>query len=69
MSDLGEILCTVRIDDSKCSYCLDCVHGCNSGALRWEDNCFTHNAELCTYCECCLDLCMEEALTIYERGA
>ena len=67
MTDEGTLLCTVRIDDKKCSYCLDCVHSCPNDALTWEGDCFQHNPELCTYCELCLDLCNEEALEILEK--
>ena len=67
MSDIGVNFCTVRIDDKQCTYCLDCVHTCPTGALTWEGDCFNHNPDECSYCECCLDVCNEDALRILGR--
>ena len=67
MSDVGVNFCTVRIDDNKCSRCLECVDNCPTGALTYEAPVtFTHNAYECSYCECCMDLCSDGALQILE---
>ena len=60
--------CTVRVDSNKCSYCLDCVEACNTGALTYDSSVkvFMHNAYSCAYCEVCMDVCEPEALTILE---
>lgn len=58
---------TVRIDDSKCDYCLEYVHTCPTSALIWEGKCFEHNPSECQYCEVCMDVCPEECITILER--
>ena len=55
---------TVRIDDKKCDYCLECVNACPSGALTY-DKCFEHNGAECSYCEVCMDLCPNEAINVY----
>lgn len=56
---------TVRIDDTKCDYCLECVNTCPSGALTY-DKCFEHNSSECMNCEVCMDVCEVNALTIME---
>ena len=55
---------TIRIDDKKCDYCLECVSVCSSGALTY-DKCFEHNGAECSYCEVCMDLCPNEAINVY----
>lgn len=55
---------TIRIDDKKCDYCLECVTVCSNGALTY-DKCFEHNGAECSYCEVCMDVCPNEAITIY----
>ena len=64
----GVNFCTVRIDDSKCSYCLECVNTCPNGALTYEESvkCFMHNAYECAYCEVCIDVCPEECIEILD---
>ena len=54
---------TVRIDDKKCDYCLECVTSCPSGALTF-DKCFEHNPNECMNCEVCMDVCPNEAIKI-----
>ena len=54
---------TVRIDDKKCDYCLECTIVCPSGAL-WYDKCFEHDSTKCMNCEVCSDVCEQEAITI-----
>jgi len=63
MSDTGVPLVSVRIDDKRCNYCLECVNACPSGALTY-DKCFEHDGEKCWYCESCMGLCEQEAITI-----
>ena len=65
MSDTGVPLVSVRIDDKRCTYCLECTSVCPSGALRY-DKCFEHKSTLCTYCEVCCDVCEVNALSIME---
>ena len=65
MSDTGVPLATVQINDKLCTYCLDCVDTCPSGALTY-DKCFEHNPDLCMNCEVCSDVCEHEAITIME---
>ena len=60
--------CTVRIDDKKCDYCMECVNTCPNGALTYDSQVkvFMHNAYECAYCEVCMDVCEVEALEILE---
>ena len=62
MSD-GVPLATVQINDKQCTYCLDCVDTCPSGALVY-DHCFEHNPLECMNCESCELICEYEAITI-----
>ena len=64
----GVNFCTVRIDNDKCTYCMECVNTCPTNALTYDDTvkCFMHNAYECSYCEVCMDVCEPEALTILE---
>ena len=64
MSD-GVPLATVQINDKLCTYCLDCVDTCPSGALT-DDHCFEHNPDECMNCEVCMDVCEVNAITIME---
>lgn len=67
MSDTGINFCTVKIDDSKCTFCMECVNTCSTGALTYESKvCFAHNAYECSYCEVCMDVCSENAIQILE---
>ena len=66
MSDTGVPLVSVRIDDKRCNYCLECVNACPSGALTYYRACFMHNAYECAYCEVCMDVCEVNALSIME---
>lgn len=65
MSDSGVPLVSVRIDDKRCTYCLECTTVCPSGALRY-DKCFEHDSSICTNCEECMSICEENSLTIME---
>ena len=65
MSDMGVPLATVQINDKLCTYCLDCVDTCPSGALTY-DKCFEHNPDECMNCEVCMDVCEVNAITIME---
>lgn len=64
----GVNFCTVKIDDSKCDYCMECVNTCPNGALTYERDVkvFMHNAYECSYCEVCMDVCDQEAIKILE---
>lgn len=63
MSDTGVPLVSVRIDDKRCTYCLECVSVCSTGALTY-DKCFEHNGAECANCEVCMDVCPNEAIKI-----
>jgi ferredoxin len=54
---------TVRIDDKRCDYCLECTTVCPSGALTF-DKCFEHNPNECMNCEVCMDVCPNDAIRI-----
>lgn len=58
----------LKIDYTKCTYCMECVDICTSKALTYDKkiNKFNFVSEDCTYCEVCLDLCEPEAITIKE---
>lgn len=62
MSDGGVPLVSVRIDDKRCTYCLECTTVCPSGALKY-DKCFEHDPVKCWNCESCMS-CPNEAITI-----
>ena len=59
---------TVRIDDKKCNYCMECVHACTNQALTYDNSVkvFMHNAYECAYCEVCMDVCENEAIEILD---
>ena len=63
MSDNGVPLATVQINDKLCTYCLDCVDTCPSGALVY-DHCFEHDSDECMNCESCELICEYGAITI-----
>ena len=64
----GVNFCTVKIDDGKCDYCMECVNTCPNGALTYDRSVkvFMHNAYECSYCEVCMDVCDQEAIKILE---
>jgi ferredoxin len=64
----GVNFCTVRIDDKKCNYCMECVNTCPNDALTYDNTVkvFMHNAYSCAYCEVCMDVCEKEAIKILE---
>ena len=66
MSNQGINFITVRIDDSKCKRCYECIKSCSTGALSLEQVIFIHNAYECAYCETCMDVCPEEAIKILD---
>ena len=59
---------TVRIDDSKCDYCLECVNACTTGALTYDSTVkvFMHNAYECSFDEYCMDVCPNSAIQILD---
>ena len=65
MSNIGVNLVTVRIDDSKCSRCYECMELCPTNALSLDKGIFVHNSYECSYCEVCMDICPEEAIQIF----
>ena len=68
VTDEGVNFCTVRIDDKKCDYCLDCVEACPNNALTYDGDVkvFMHNSYGCAYCEYCMDVCQKDAIKILE---
>ena len=62
----GVNFCTIRIDDSKCTRCYECVNTCPNHALTLDKGIFVHSAYECAYCEVCMDVCPEECLEILE---
>ena len=67
MSDIGNVYCTVRVDDSKCDFCMECVQLCPTEALTYDKVCFNHDKTKCSYCEVCSDVCENMAITILEE--
>ena len=57
---------TVRIDDSKCNYCMECVNTCPNKALTYDGDVkvFMHNAYECSFDEYCMDVCPNSAIQI-----
>ncbi len=66
MSDGGVPLVSIRINDKRCDYCLDCTNVCPSGALTY-DKCFEHDTNECWNCESCMDVCEKEAIKIHRQ--
>lgn len=64
----GINFCTVKIDDHKCTYCMECVNTCPTGALTYDRSVkvFMHNAYECSYCEVCMDVCEPEAIKVLD---
>lgn len=44
-----------------CDHCGDCVPGCPGGALAMQEGRVSWQAELCTHCDRCLDVCLRHA--------
>lgn len=57
---------TVRIDDKRCDYCLECVSVCPNHALTFYKGGFMHNAYECANCEVCMDVCQNDAIKIVD---
>ena len=59
---------TVRIDNQKCDYCMECVNSCTTGALTYDKSVkvFMHNAYECSFDECCMDVCPNSAIQILD---
>ncbi len=62
----GVNFCTIRVDDSKCKRCLECINNCPTDALQYYRACFLHNAYECNYEKECEQACPENAITILE---
>lgn len=63
----GINFCTVKIDESKCDFCMECVNTCPTGALTYPDKvCFAHNSYECSFCEVCMDVCPNKAIKILD---
>ena len=60
--------CTVRIDDKKCDYCMECVNTCPNKALTYDRSVkvFMHNAYECNYEKECEQSCKNNAITIID---
>ena len=65
---LDVIFLSVRNDDSKCDYCMECVNTCPNDALTYDSQVkvFMHDAYSCAYCEVCMDVCEKEAIKILD---
>lgn len=52
----------LRLNQDKCTLCLSCVGGCNSGALsaHAENNTLQFTPSLCMCCDYCVQTCPEE---------
>ena len=59
---------TVRIDDSKCNYCMECVNTCPNDALTYDSQVkvFMHSAYECNYEKECEQICKNNAITILD---
>ena len=64
----GVNFCTVKVDMTKCTLCMECVHTCPNDALTFDGDVvvFMHSAYECAYCEVCMDVCEPECLEILE---
>ena len=57
----------VRVDESKCSGCGDCVPVCAVEALRLEDSMVKLLEEECIDCGACIDECPTGALSMEDE--
>lgn len=64
MADNGTILMTIRIDDTKCNYCMECIEACPVDALSLDKSTFYHDPDKCARDEICIDVCSEKAIEI-----
>lgn len=62
----GNNYITIRIDETKCTRCYDCVDLCPTSALTLDKGIFVHNAYECAYDEVCMNVCPEQCLEILE---
>jgi len=53
----------LKIDYTKCDYCLECVDICSAEALTYDGDEFNFQSDLCTYCESCY-ICEQNAIKI-----
>jgi ferredoxin len=54
-----------RIDLDLCSGCGDCIAGCPTAALGWQDGkAALLQPDLCTYCTVCEDICPVSAIEL-----
>ena len=63
MNDIGCLYVHLSINDTQCTYCLECINVCPSGALSY-DHCFEHNPTECMKCRMCMDCCPEDAIRV-----
>ena len=66
MSNNGVNFCTVHIDDNKCQRCYECINCCSNKALTLDNGIFVHDAYSCAYCEVCMDVCPNGAISVLE---
>ncbi len=58
----------IRIDETSCTACIDCVRVCPDKALvldnHSKDSAFRIQASRCTRCQACADICQQNAITV-----
>lgn len=55
---------TVRIDETKCTNCHECINHCPTGALGLIQEIIVHNAYECNYEKECEQICENNAIEI-----
>ena len=64
MSDVGLPYTYIKIDETKCQRCYDCIKYCPQSCLYIDKGIIEQVSRACMKCEYCMDVCPNGALTV-----